>query len=134
MATFGVSAIQWVDIAQLKAVSDRYIAARRARNLSRLEIAPQRRHLPEYFELDLRAKLSGMMIFLRRADETGRVRLLGRAFAVSEHWNNRLVRCEVDFTHEQIRFHALRRRDPDHHPLLAQVAYQFPNKPFKDRP
>lgn len=122
------------DIAQLKALSDRYIIARCARNLSRLESAPLRRCLPEDFELDLRAKLSGMMIFLRRTDEAGRARLLGRTFAVSEHWINRLVRCEVDFTHEHIRFYALRRRDPDHHPLLAEVAYQFPNKPFKDRP
>jgi hypothetical protein len=122
------------DIAQLKAVSDQYIRARYARNLGRLETLPPRRALPKGFELDLGAKLSGRIIFLRRTDETGHVAVLGRRFSISRQWINRLVRCEVDFSHAHIRFHALSRRDPDHHPLLAEIPYHFPNKPFKDRP
>ncbi len=41
--------------------------------------------------------LRGLMIFIRRTDETGHVHMLGQRFAVSPHWPHRLVRCEVDF-------------------------------------
>jgi hypothetical protein len=122
-----------LDGGQLQQVSDRYVAARRARNLARLDTAPVRRSFPQGFKLDLTAKLSGTIIFLRRTDDSGRARVLGRTFQVSHQWTNRLVRCEVDFTHTHIRFFALRRRDPHNHPLLAEVMYPFPNKPFKDR-
>ena len=44
------------------------------------------------------------------------------------------VRCEVDFTHHRIRFFALRRRDPDRHPLLRESPYHRPNKPFQGQP
>lgn len=122
------------DAGQLQQISDRYISARQARNFARLEAAPPRRGFPKDFELDLGAKLRGTMIFLRRTDETGRARILGRVFQVSDHWSHRLVRCEVDFTNAHIRFYALRRREPNCHPLLAEAQYHFPNKPFKDKP
>ena len=71
------------------------------------------------------------MIFLRRSNEQGDVRLLGRTFPVAKHWLHRLVRCEVDFTQQNIRFHALRRHDPDNHPLLDTLSYPRPHKLFK---
>jgi len=74
------------------------------------------------------------MIFLRRSGENGNVDLLGRSFPVDPHWPHRLVRCEVDFTHQRIRFYALRRRDPDIHPLLCEIHYPRPNKPYQGTP
>ena len=53
------------------------------------------------------------IIFVRRSDEQGHVHLLGKAFSVDDHWLHRLVRCDVDFTHQRIRFYALRRREPE---------------------
>ena len=44
------------------------------------------------------------MIFVRRSDDNGNVHLLGRPFLVGDHWRHRLVRCEVNFIHRQIRF------------------------------
>jgi hypothetical protein len=61
--------------------------------------------MPKRFKLNLHAPLRGLMIFIRRTDETGHVRLLGQRFAVSPNWPHRLVRCEVDFDHAcKIRF------------------------------
>ncbi len=35
--------------------------------------------------------LRGLMIFIRRTDETGHVHMLGQRFAVSPHWPHRLA-------------------------------------------
>jgi hypothetical protein len=117
----------------LASISARYIAAYRAKTAARRELAPTRHDLPKGFKLDLRASLKGTMIFLRRSGETGNVDLLGRSFPVEPDWPHRLVRCEVDFTHQRIRFYALRRRDPENHPLLREIHYSRPNKRFQGK-
>jgi hypothetical protein len=122
------------DVATLKAVSARYIAAYRAKTAQRREAAPSRRAFPRGFRLDLNAPLKGTMIFLRRSDERGAVHLLGAVFPVDKHWVHRLVRCEVDFTHRHIRFYALRRRDPTDQPLLRELPYRRVDKPFHGTP
>jgi len=122
------------DVATLGAVSARYILAHRAKTAPRLETAPKRRGFPKGFKLNLGAPLEGTLIFVRRGDDKGSVHLLGRTFQVDHHWPHRLVRCEVDFTHQRIRFYALRRRDPTDQPLLRELHYPRPNKPFQDTP
>ena len=79
----------------------------------------------------MHAPLRGLIIFIRRTDETGHVHLLGQRFAVSPNWSHRLVRCEVDFDHHYIRCFALRRAAPTEQPLLTTIPYQRPDKPFK---
>jgi transposase len=122
------------NLAGLENVSARYIDAHRDKTAIRRESAPQRRRFPSRFTFNLRAALTGTMIFVRRSNEHGQVHLLGRTFPVAEHWPHRLVRCEVDFTDQHIRFHALRRRDPDDQPLLCKIDYARPSKPFKGSP
>ena len=73
-----------------------------------------------------------MVIFIRRTSETGTVNLLGRTFQADPLWPHRLVRCHVDFSAETIRFHALRRREPDRQPLLREAPYVFPRKAFHE--
>lgn len=121
------------DVEGLVAVSKRYIAAYRTKTASRRETAPSRRPFPRRFKLDLDSPLKGTMIFVRRSDDDGNVHLLGKPFPVGDHWRHRLVRCEVDFTHRQIRFYALRRRDPDCQPLLLKLPYHRPHQPFQGR-
>lgn len=122
------------DVAALRAASACYIAAYRAKTATRREAAPARRRFPKTFSFDLSAPLRGTMIFLRRADDAGRVNLMGRVFPVDRHWLHRLVRCEVDFTDQNIRFYALRRRDPEHQPMLREIPYPRPTRPFKGQP
>ncbi len=116
---------------ELQRRSDQYVAARRLRNQALAEAAPRRHPMPKRFKLNLHAPLRGMMIFIRRTDETGHVHLLGQRFAVSPHWPHRLVRCEVDFDHHCIRCFALRRRVPSEQPLLATIPYLRTDKPFQ---
>jgi hypothetical protein len=119
------------DFAHLQTLCDLYVAAHRARNRARQERAPERHPMPCDFTLNLNPRLKGTMIYVRRTNERGHAHLLGRSFEVCARWPHRLVRCEVDFTHEQIRFYALRRRDPEDQPLLHQVVYRRPHKPFQ---
>lgn len=121
------------DVTSLIEVSDRYIAAYRAKTALRQESAPTRRAFPKRFKLDLNAPLKGRMIFVRRSDDNGAVHLLGNTCQVGQHWIHRLVRCEIDFGHQRIRFYALRRRDPESQPLLCELPYHRPNKPFKGK-
>lgn len=118
------------NMAALESVSARYIV-HRAKTATRRQAAPQRQRFPARFTLDLHAPLAGTMIFLRRSNEHGDVNLLGQTFHVAEHWLHRLVRCDVDFTHQHIRFHALRRREPTEHPLTCQLHFARPHKPFQ---
>lgn len=111
------------NVATLSRVSATYIAAHRNKTAHRREGAVARRPFPARFEFDPNAALKGLMIFIRRSDEHGVVQLLGRPYPVDKHWLHRLVRCDVDFTHRRIRFHALRRREPDDQPQLHEIEY-----------
>ncbi len=117
-------------LAALKEQSDRYVAAHRARSLSRGDGAPSRRSFPRYWELNLQASLRGKIIFLRRTTEHGEASLLGHTFEVDPNWPHRLVRAEVDLDAEAIAFYALRRRAPSDQPLLATRKYKFPMRRF----
>jgi transposase len=116
----------------LQAQSGRYVAAGRCRAAARIEAAPARRPFPEVWALDLQAAPRGRIIYLRRTGATGGVELLGRHFEVDATWPHRLVRAEVDLDAGQIRFYALRRRDPAHQPLLREVAYKLPRRRFQE--
>ena len=118
-------------VRELQARSDQYIAARRARTSAAAEAAPPRRPMPQHFRLNLNAPLRGLMIFIRRTDETGHVHMLGQRFTVNPNWPHRLARCEVDFDQHCIRCFALRRRLPTEQPLLATIPYHRPNKRFQ---
>ena len=116
---------------ELQRRSDAYIGAYRLHTQPLAEAAPQRRSMPRRFKLKLHAPLCGMMVFIRRTDDTGHVHLLGQRFAVSPAWLHRLVRCEVDLDHHCIRCFALRRTAPTEQPLLATIPYKRPDKPFR---
>jgi hypothetical protein len=119
------------DLSELQSRCDQYIAAHRIRNQRLAEHAPQRRPMPPAFDFQPQAQLRGQIIFIRRTDETGQVYMLGQTFRISRSWSHRLVRCEVDFDHHQIRCFALRRRAPAEQPLLATIPYHRIDKPFK---
>jgi hypothetical protein len=119
-------------LSELRQRSDRYVAACRQRSASRIDSAPARWEVPANWQPDFSEPLSGMVIFIRRTDERGRVQLLGHDHHVSDSWCHRLVRCHVDLTAGRIRFYRLRRRQPTHQPLLKTIPYKTPTKPFKD--
>lgn len=110
----------------LQAQSAKYVAAYRARTATRREAAPARRPFPEAWELDLRTRPHGTIIYLRRTTDEGEVSLLGHAFPVDPMWTHRLVRCEARLDEDAIHFHSLRRRAPDQQPLLNKETYILP--------
>ena len=91
-----------------------------------------RTQLKDVSKLDLQAQPRGCIIYLRRTDARGRVSLLGHSFIVDRTWPHRLVRAHVDLIAEQIKFFALRRREPNWHRLLNTVAYHLPKRKFID--
>jgi hypothetical protein len=110
--------------------SQRYVTACHARHAERIASAPPRRAFPKRWKLDLQVPLRGQVIYLRYTNEQGKLSLLGHTFLVSPVWSHRLVRAEVDLTHDEIRFFALRRREPHQHALLNTEEYHPPRKPF----
>jgi len=117
-------------LAALHECSRRYIRAYRQRAAARIEAAPARRPFPAAWRPDLQAHPVGTVIFIRRSSEAGAVGLLGRTFGVDVLWPHRLVRCEMNLTAQSIRFHALRRRESHHQPLLYEAPYSFPRRRF----
>jgi hypothetical protein len=117
---------------ELRAQSERFVQAARVRSAERIEAAPKRRAFPRGWRLNLKQPLQGQVIYLRRTTAQGHVKLLGHTFPVDPLWCQRLVRCEVDLTREQLRIYRLRRRTPTVQPLLATLTYKRPTKPFKE--
>jgi hypothetical protein len=116
----------------LQACSDRFVAATRLRRAARVEAAPARPCVPATGHLDLQARPTGRVVFLRRTNETGAVALLGHTFSLDTLWPHRLVRCEVQLDRGPIRFYRLRRRQPDDQPLIREVSYALPVRRFKE--
>ena len=78
--------------------------------------------LPTYAQFDNDAIFQG--------PERGAVHLLGRTFRVDPSWPFRLIRCEVHLDVGSLRCYALRRRQPDEQPLLAEIPYALPRCRF----
>src|SRR3954453_11256018 len=106
---------------EVRQQSDRFVAAVRARRAERIDTAPTRRAFPVPWKLDLQADPRGRIIFVRRTDAAGAVRLLERSYAVDPRWANRLVRAEFDLDAGKIRFYALRRKEPTVQPMLRET-------------
>jgi putative transposase len=118
-------------LAELQERSARYVAASRRSRLQRIEAAPPRAPFPKDWSLDLQTPPKGLIIYLRRANDTGQVSLLGRTFVVSGQWAHRLVRAEVNLHAECISFYSLRRKDPGSQSLLSTIAYKLPARRFE---
>ncbi len=67
-------------------------------------------------------------MFLRRTGEGGGVMFLGHRLQIDRHWPYRLVRAELDLVLGRLDVYALRRREPDVQPLLAQLPYPQPDR------
>ena len=113
-----------------QARSDRFVAAYQQRRVAREDRAPARRAFPKRWKLDLHRHPRGLVIYLRRTDESGAIRVLGHRLEVDAQWVHRLVRAEVDLDAGKIRCHRLRRRAPDDQPLVRTIQYVFPKKQF----
>lgn len=116
--------------------SSAYVKAHRGRTAKRREGAPMRRAVPEHWVLDLQrhpaSYIDARVVFIRRTNAEGSVRLLGHRFDVSASWASRLVRCEVRLSEGLIGFYQLRRRAPEEQPLLGHVRYMLPERPFAE--
>lgn len=113
-------------LAALVRRSDRFVAAYEQRRAARHAEAAARRPFPKRWHFDPKAPLHGQLIFIRRTDGWGAVRLLGRCWPLDPQWPHRLVRAEVDLDAHCIRFYRLRRRAPEEQPLLKTVRYRWP--------
>ena len=117
---------------QLLAQSRKFLQAHHARHAVRIEDAPTRRAFPRHWRANLQQPLKGTVIFVRVTSDTGSATVLGHTFELSSLWCHRLVRADVNLTRREIRFHALRRKDPHNHLLLATHDYQPPTKRFHE--
>ena len=112
--------------------SGRHVTALRQHRAARIEAAPARRPFPVGWKLDLQARPQGRLIYLRRTDGQGGVEVLGQRWQVPGTWPHRLVRVEVDLSHDRLRFYTLRRREPKNQPRVLEVPYQLPKRRFQE--
>ena len=117
---------------QVREQSARFVTAVRGRRSERIDAAPPRRAFPAGWTLDLQAHPRGRIIFLRRTDAAGAVRVLERTFAVDSRWANRLVRVELDLDAGKMRSYALRRKEPTVQPLLKEIDHRMPKRKFRE--
>jgi putative transposase len=123
---------QHQDLEQLQGRSGRHVQALRRQRAARIEAAPDRRPFPAGWELDLKKRPRGRLVYLRRSNGQSEVNLLGQTWPLGQVWPNRLVRCEVDLDKDRIRFFTLRRKEPASQPQILEVDYRLPNRGFQD--
>ena len=123
---------QHPDLEHVQDRSQRHVQALRRQRAARIEAAPARRPFPADWRLNLKTRPRGRLVYLRRTNAAGEVTVLGRTWAVSAVWPNRLVCCEVDLEGDKIRFFTLRRKEPKNQPLILEVDYRLPNRGFQD--
>jgi putative transposase len=123
---------QHQDLEDLQGHSQRYVAALAKQRAARIEAAPDRRAFPADWQLNLKQRPSGRLVYLRRSNPNSEVPLLGKTWPLGQVWPNRLVRCEVDLENNKIRFFTLRRKDPTSQPQILEVEYRLPNRGFQD--
>jgi hypothetical protein len=111
--------------------SNRFVTALCQRSARRLDQAPPRRPFPAHWRLDWQAPLRGSIVFLRRTDAAGAVRLLQLVFALDPLWPHRLLRCELDLDAHCVRFYRLRRREPYDQPLVKTMPFSLPERDFR---
>jgi hypothetical protein len=126
------SRFQHADLGDLQGHSEKYVAALRRQRAARIEAAPDRRPFPANWELNLKKRPRGRLVYLRRSNGLSEVTLLGRTWPLGQVWPNRLVRCEVDLDQDKLRFFNLRRKDPTSQPQILEVDYRLPNRGFQD--
>ena len=117
--------------AAFQSASDRFVAAYQTRRAQRDDQSPKRRAFPKRWKLDLQRRPKGTIVYLRRTDDHGAIKVLGHRWEVDPLWVHRLVRAEVDLAADQIRCHRLRRRAPEDQPLVKTLKYVFPKKHFQ---
>jgi len=122
---------EWIDLADLRKGSKRYLTAVRRYHAATIADAPARRPFPDDWDFDADAPLRGTIIYLRRLDDDGCARLLGHEFPVDPAWTQRLVRAEVRLDRSQIVFFGLSRRAPRQHPRLKVVRFKLTQKRFR---
>jgi hypothetical protein len=120
------------NLADLQGHSRRYVAALRQQRAARIETGPDRRAFPAGWELNRKKRPGGRLVSLRRSNPTSAVSLLGQTWDLGQVWPNRLVRCEVDWDKDKIRFFSLRRKEPTSQPQILEVDYRLPNRGFQD--
>jgi hypothetical protein len=124
---------QHPSLAALQEQSAKYLDAHRQRSVLRREGAPSRATFPDPWHRNLDLPDHGHVIFLRRTDQRGCAKLLGHSFSIDPLWPHRLVRGELDLHASLIHFYALRRREPDQQPLLAQTSFHPLLRRFQGR-
>jgi len=118
------------DTAAFQSASDRFVAAYQTRRAKRDDQSPKRRPFPKRWKLDLQGRPKGTIVYLRRTNDQGAIKVLGHCWPVDPLWVHRLVRAEVDLETDQVRCYRLRRRAPEDQPLVNTFKYVFPTKHF----
>ena len=118
------------DLAMVQSRLEQFFVADCWRIAHRMEHSPRRRPFLTDWSLNLQARPCRQVIYLRRTDAQGYVSLLGQSFPIDPVWPHRLLRCEVDFEHHQIRCYRLRYREPTQQPLVKTIEYVLPTKRF----
>lgn len=122
----------FAELAEVRRQSRQFVTAHRNKNAERIEDAPRRRVFPQRWRLNLQKPLAGRVVYVRKTGESGCVNVLGHTWEASKLWCHRLVRVDVDLTAQELRIHALRRRDPSNHTLLITHQYKPPTKRFHE--
>jgi hypothetical protein len=116
------------NLKQVTTELEKYVFAHRLAHQDKIVTAPRRRKFPARWDQNHLPSIHGYIIYLRRTDGEGWVRILENDFLADEHWVNRLVRVVIDIDKGKIRFYRLRRKEPRKQSLIKTIKFNLKKK------
>ncbi|MDR0335907.1 MAG: hypothetical protein LBI18_02345 [Planctomycetaceae bacterium] len=116
------------NINEIQTQSDHYVYAVKEKIETTIKLAETRKIIDKNWKFSNKIPQKGTIIFIRRTDNKGRVKVMGHLWQLDENWTTRLIRATVDLKNHMILFHKLRRKDPFNHAYIGYAEYLLPTR------
>ncbi|MDR2115860.1 MAG: hypothetical protein LBP87_05710, partial [Planctomycetaceae bacterium] len=73
------------------------------------------------------------IIFIKRTNDNGQVKMMGHLWQLDENWTLPLIRATVDLKNHVSHFHKLTRKEPHNHLYIASAEYHLPIRKNKKK-
>ncbi|MDR0336564.1 MAG: hypothetical protein LBI18_05685 [Planctomycetaceae bacterium] len=116
------------NINEIQTQSERYVQAVKEKIETKIKLADTRKIIDKNWKFSNKIPQKGTIIFIRRTDNKGRVKVMGHLWQLDENWTTRLIRATVYLKNHMILFHKLRRKDPFNHDYIGYAEYLLPTR------
>jgi hypothetical protein len=114
------------NINEIQIQSDRDLNAVKEKIETKIELENSRKFIDKNWNFNNKINEKGTIMFIRRTDNKGRVKMMGHLWQLEKNWTTRLLRATVDLKNHRIHFHKLTKKQPFNHKYIGYAEYHLP--------